>query len=1031
MVVMKYSFIVLIIAAFAAISYSTPYIPPSQITTHYGETLYQVPQIDAVYNHMFEFAQISGFEQILQCEIIGINFGGEREEEPGGMYYVIETDNTLEAILVWSRYYELTGDDQYNDEIADAWIYAYNFPAWLEGAGYYSSHNCAWGLAAELKYRTVFNDSAHWEYAENCADYILQTELSFTNSLNVMVTGWCCGNLYLYGEAVENEQYMRTAVSRAGQIMEWVEANPTVRLALESWAMSSGTFIWGLCNSIFRYDPQLGQEWLATYGPMVQVYEPSAAGWSNAWNVAYCNAQGGIYDVTGDDTYFNNHLWLTNLLLHKDMDNDGGIPASANGSQDADASWTSSYLAMMGCDRYLGSDIDAGVLIVNSPRNRTAITLGEEIPVTAVVGNWGNEWLFDVMVMMEGAFQDTIYVDIAPYENERVDFGLWTPTSAGIDSIRATVIAEGDTNQYNDSDVSVFAVRSPIDMGGGSAHSVPKVARVNIESPDEVEILRSMGAMILHDELEGCVDIVIDEKYIELLEEAGFEVSNILPLSATGLLDIDPEYHTYEEFTEELQNLASAYPGLCRLDSIGRAQQFPRTIWCMKISDNAEIEEDEIAVLYIGIHHACEVMGGETMLYMMGYMLENYGIDPEITSWIDNYEIFFVPLMNPDGHYAVIEGISEFWRKNARDTNNNGIYYQFQGGTWWTDVTEGIDLNRNYDWFWEMGGSGSPRSYYYRGDSPFSESETQAIRDLALEQHFVCGISFHSYGEVIIYPWNYSGQPAPDQDVYDTFAEELASRFIRDSGGGYYTSIYDAMSGQCRNWFYGAQGGLFFCVELMPYPIFIPPGSQLAERTERYYGGAKYLLERVGGSGITGCVKDAMTMEPVYARVEITDRISDQVAARFNEPEYGRFTRLLNPGTYTIVAGARNYEIARVENVVVVDTLTLVEILLTPTTIAGSSGDALAPESYEISLNCSPNPFNSSVTITFNLNYQMPVKVSIYNPLGREVVKLFDAEAGAGEHHVEWDADNLPSGIYFAVLSAEGVMKTQKVLLLK
>lgn len=456
---MKRPIIIFALILTAATAFSTPYVPPERITTHVGEMRFEVPQMDATFNHMWEFGQIASFERRLQCVETGISFGGEREEEPGGWYWVIETDNTLEAIWVWSRYYELTGDSRYNQNISNAWIYAYSFPAWLEGAGYYSSHNCAWALAAEHRFREAFGDSAHWNYAVSSADYILQTELSFTSSLNVMVTGWCCGNLYLYGEATGNQEYMDTACRRADLIMDWVEENPSLRLGLESWAMSSGTFIWGLCNSLFQRDPALGQAWLETYGPMVQVYEPSTGGWSNAWNVAYCNAQGAMFDVTGDSTYIENHFWLTNLLLHRDQDNDGGIPASAVGSQDADASWTSSYLAQMGCDRYIGSSSDAGVLAILSPSNRSVLTLNCPVEVVALVGNWGTQVLTDVPVVAEGAYQDTLFIDLPIGRSVRVEFGMWTPTIAGIDSIRVTAYAPGDTNGINDSDISRFVVR--------------------------------------------------------------------------------------------------------------------------------------------------------------------------------------------------------------------------------------------------------------------------------------------------------------------------------------------------------------------------------------------------------------------------------------------------------------------------------------------------------------------------------------------------------------------------------------------
>jgi hypothetical protein len=287
-----------------------------------------------------------------------------------------------------------------------------------------------------------------------------------------MVTGWCCGNLYLYGEATGNTEYMDTAVSRAQEIMTWVEQDPATRLALESWAMSSGTFVWGLCNSIFRQDPALGQNWLAIYGPMVQVFEPATYSWSNAWNVAYCNAQGGMFEVTGNPTYLDNHLWLTNYLLHKDVDNDGGIPASAAGSSDTDASWTTAYLAMMGCNPYLVSDIDAGVLIIRSPKNRTRITLGEPIDVLAVVGNWGTTALANVMVVASGPFQDTMYVDLQLNENLNVNLGPWTPSIPGIDSLRVTVSIPGDGNAFNDTDVNLFMVRAPLDGRYADAQGV-------------------------------------------------------------------------------------------------------------------------------------------------------------------------------------------------------------------------------------------------------------------------------------------------------------------------------------------------------------------------------------------------------------------------------------------------------------------------------------------------------------------------------------------------------------------------------
>jgi hypothetical protein len=167
-----------------------------------------------------------------------------------------------------------------------------------------------------------------------------------------------------------------------------------------------------------------------------------------------------MFDVTGEDYYLQNHLYLTNYLLAKDTDNDGGIPASASYASNLDASWTSSYLAMMGCNKYTGFSPDAGVMIIRSPQDSTRINQGEPIDITVMVGNWGLEDLEDVMVVLEGAFEDTAFIDIAALNRETVDFGQWTPTVLGIDSITANVEADGDTNWVNNTDVARFQVRA-------------------------------------------------------------------------------------------------------------------------------------------------------------------------------------------------------------------------------------------------------------------------------------------------------------------------------------------------------------------------------------------------------------------------------------------------------------------------------------------------------------------------------------------------------------------------------------------
>ena len=555
------------------------------------------------------------------------------------------------------------------------------------------------------------------------------------------------------------------------------------------------------------------------------------------------------------------------------------------------------------------------------------------------------------------------------------------------------------------------------------------IGRVAVTDPAEITELSRMGFGIYNDELPGLVDLVFDEAGLLVLKEMGYVPTNLTPLPQSFSIDIDPEYHTYEELTDELQALAAQYPDLCRLDSIGHATQFPRTIWCMKLSDNAAVEEDELSLFYLGTHHGSEALGLETTLYMINNFLENYGIDPQITQWMNDYEIFFVPLVNPDGHYAVTSGINEFWRKNARDINQNGIYYEFTGGTWWTDDTEGIDLNRNYNWYWNLGGSSDPWAYNYRGASPFSEDELQCIRNLAFAQRFVCGISFHSYGEVIIYPWTFNLEQAPDQDVLDAIGLGLAEAFIKDNGGSYSHQIENGKNGQCRNWFYGFAGALAYCVEVNPYPIFLPPGHELAERTERYAEGAVYLLERLAGPGITGHVTDATTGLPLPARVEIQGRISDQVRPRFAEPQYGRFTRLLNNGTYTVLAGMRGYQTVRIPNIAVNDSMTELEIQLTPVVAHSDneiSQDIVAGAGVRVT-----QISGNSINFTLELVRPSEVDLTIYNVMGREVAKVSEGYRSAGMHQLTYNASGLASGVYIYLFRGSDFTSSGKMVLMK
>ncbi|MEP0545325.1 MAG: M14 family zinc carboxypeptidase [Rhodothermales bacterium] len=254
-------------------------------------------------------------------------------------------------------------------------------------------------------------------------------------------------------------------------------------------------------------------------------------------------------------------------------------------------------------------------------------------------------------------------------------------------------------------------------------------------------------------------------------------------------------YYTFDEVLGKLDELAADYPGLIsERVSIGQSWE-GRDLWMVKISNAPTVDEDEPEVLYTGLHHAREPQGMTSVLYYMYYLLENYGSDPEVTYLVDNRELYFVPVLNPDG-YVYNETTSPngggFWRKNRRDNGGNSF---------------GVDLNRNYAYEWgrdNTGSSPSPGGETYRGPGPFSEPETQAIRDFVESREIVAAFNYHSYSNVLLHPWGYEeGVYTPDQDVFTTISGDMTR--VNGYEFGQAADVLYPANGDSDDWYYGEQ----------------------------------------------------------------------------------------------------------------------------------------------------------------------------------------------------------------------------------
>ncbi len=99
-----------------------------------------------------------------------------------------------------------------------------------------------------------------------------------------------------------------------------------------------------------------------------------------------------------------------------------------------------------------------------------------------------------------------------------------------------------------------------------------------------------------------------------------------------------------------------------------------------------------------------------------------------------------------------------------------------------------------------------------------------------------------------------------------------------------------------------------------------------------------------------------------------------------------------------------------------------------PTIVPGTSSGL--PENYYFAQNY-PNPFNPTTSIQYAIGSQQFVSLKVYDVLGNEVATLVNEEKPAGSFEVSWNADNLPSGIYFYKLQAGSFTETKKMILLK
>ncbi len=258
-------------------------------------------------------------------------------------------------------------------------------------------------------------------------------------------------------------------------------------------------------------------------------------------------------------------------------------------------------------------------------------------------------------------------------------------------------------------------------------------------------------------------------------------------------------YFSYKEMLDILDTMVARYPNLISpvQEISGFTTHMGNTIKYLKVSNNPSVEEDEPKILYTALHHAREPNSLSQMIFYLWYLLENYQTDPTVTKIIDETQMYFVPCINPDG-YLLNEQTNPagggLWRKNAwRDT---------------LGALKGVDLNRNYGFFWgfdNFGSSNNPNSQTYRGTAGFSEPETQAIRQLCLDNDFTIAQNYHTFGNYLIHPWGHNDSITAEDKLFKTIGRVMNRENQFLMGTGTETVGY-VVNGDSDDWMYGEVG---------------------------------------------------------------------------------------------------------------------------------------------------------------------------------------------------------------------------------
>jgi Zinc carboxypeptidase len=521
------------------------------------------------------------------------------------------------------------------------------------------------------------------------------------------------------------------------------------------------------------------------------------------------------------------------------------------------------------------------------------------------------------------------------------------------------------TGSSSTAQLSVEAV--PIDTS-----QAPKASLVRVSTPslDRKNQLASLGLDLTEHGGPGFVEAVlygatdaqkliagnfaytteVPDLTVQAREDRAADARFAAANAASDLPSGRTTYRRLFDYSEDMKALVRDNPDLVRPITLNHTTYEGRTVEGIEIATNPTARDGRPVFLQLGVHHAREWPSGEHAIEWAYELIKGYRSgDAHVRDLVTNTRTIVIPIVNPDGfnasreagelygngggHATDLDGngevddaefiaastthLNEYRRKNCRfpfgPPAGNCMAQPDQGV-----IGGGVDPNRNYGAFW--GGNGSSDTYVeqdYRGPGPFSEPESQNIRELISGRQVTTLITNHTFSGLVLRPPGVAAQGTTvDEPTYKALGDSMAAENGYSSQYGY--QLYDT-TGTTEDWSYNATGGLGFTYEIghlgfhPPFEVTVQEWNGTTDyatgggNRAAYYKAADNTADATKHSVLTGqaptgsVLRLTKTFEMPTSQegLTFTDKLDSSILV---SDKKGNFTWHVNPSTRPLVA---------------------------------------------------------------------------------------------------------------------------------